>query len=73
LCAGDHGTPRRRERRAARARAGLHACGNTRHTRDIRIAHAAPKRGRDGRLSEDELFADLLRVTGGERTSRWRA
>jgi tricarballylate dehydrogenase len=40
--------------------------GNTRHTRDIRIAHAAPNAAATGAYPEEELFADLLRVTGGE-------
>jgi tricarballylate dehydrogenase len=40
--------------------------GNTRHTRDIRLAHAAPNAAATGSYDEDELYADLLRVTGGE-------
>jgi len=40
--------------------------GNTRHTRDIRLAHAAPNAAATGAYPEDELYADLLRVTGGE-------
>jgi tricarballylate dehydrogenase len=40
--------------------------GNTRHTRDIRIAHDAPNAAATGAYAEDELYADLLRVTGGE-------
>jgi len=40
--------------------------GNTRHTRDIRLAHDAPNAAAVGSYSEDEFFGDLLRVTGGE-------
>jgi tricarballylate dehydrogenase len=40
--------------------------GNTRHTRDIRFAHAEPNAAATGTYPEEELFADLLRVTGGE-------
>ena len=40
--------------------------GNTRHTRDIRLAHAAPNAAATGAYDEDEFYADLLRVTGGE-------
>jgi len=40
--------------------------GNTRHTRDIRLAHDAPNAAADGAYGEDEFYADLLRVTGGE-------
>lgn len=40
--------------------------GNTRHTRDIRLAHAAPNAAATGAYPEEELYADLLRVTGGE-------
>jgi tricarballylate dehydrogenase len=40
--------------------------GNTRHTRDIRLAHAAPTVAAAGEYPEAELYADLLRVTGGE-------
>jgi tricarballylate dehydrogenase len=40
--------------------------GNTRHTRDIRLAHAEPNAAAAGVYSEDELYADLLRVTEGE-------
>ncbi len=47
------------ERAPARMRGG-----NTRHTRDIRFAHAEPNVAASGTYSEEELFADLLRVTG---------
>ncbi len=48
-------------------RAPLHMRGgNTRHTRDIRIAHDAPNAAAAEAYTEEELFADLLRVTGGE-------
>jgi tricarballylate dehydrogenase len=40
--------------------------GNTRHTRDIRLAHAEPNAAATGAYDEDEFYADLLRVTGGE-------
>jgi len=40
--------------------------GNTRHTRDIRLAHASPNAAASGAYPEDEFYADLLRVTGGE-------
>jgi tricarballylate dehydrogenase len=40
--------------------------GNTRHTRDIRLAHAAPNAAATGTYDEDEFYADLLNVTGGE-------
>jgi len=40
--------------------------GNTRHTRDIRLAHAEPNAAATGSYAEDELYADLLRVTEGE-------
>ena len=40
--------------------------GNTRHTRDIRLAHATPNAAATGAYPEDEFYADLLRVTGGE-------
>jgi tricarballylate dehydrogenase len=40
--------------------------GNTRHTRDIRLAHAEPNEAATGAYPEAEFFDDLLRVTGGE-------
>jgi tricarballylate dehydrogenase len=40
--------------------------GNTRHTRDIRLAHDAPNAAATGAYDEDEFYGDLLRVTGGE-------
>jgi tricarballylate dehydrogenase len=40
--------------------------GNTRHTRDIRLAHVSPNAAATGVYDEDEFYADLLRVTGGE-------
>ncbi len=40
--------------------------GNTRHTRDVRFAHAEPNDAATGVYAEDELYDDLLRVTGGE-------
>jgi tricarballylate dehydrogenase len=48
-------------------RAPLHMRGgNTRHTRDVRFAHDAPNAAAVEAYHEDELYADLLRVTGGE-------
>jgi tricarballylate dehydrogenase len=40
--------------------------GNTRHTRDIRLAHDRPNAAAVESYSEDEFFEDVLRVTGGE-------
>jgi tricarballylate dehydrogenase len=40
--------------------------GNTRHTRDVRLAHAEPSAAAAGTYSEEEFYTDLLRVTGGE-------
>jgi tricarballylate dehydrogenase len=40
--------------------------GNTRHTRDVRLAHDAPNAAAVDEYSEEEFFGDLLRVTGGE-------
>ena len=40
--------------------------GNTRHTRDIRFAHDGPNAAATGAYAQDELYDDLLRVTGGE-------
>ncbi len=40
--------------------------GNTRHTRDIRLAHDAANAAATGAYSEDEFLADVLRVTHGE-------
>src|SRR5690242_14244717 len=39
--------------------------GNTRHTRNIRCAHDTATETLTGPYSEEELFEDLLRVTGG--------
>ena len=38
--------------------------GNSRHTRNMRVWHAAPTRHLRGVYSEDDFFADLLQVTG---------
>jgi tricarballylate dehydrogenase len=38
--------------------------GNSRHTRNMRVWHAAPTRHLRGVYGEDEFFADLLQVTG---------
>ncbi len=40
--------------------------GNSRHTRNLRCAHAAPTDVLTGSYSEDELLADLTRVNDGE-------
>src|SRR5580704_18578362 len=40
--------------------------GNTRHTRNIRCAHDSATETLTGPYSEEELFEDLLRVTGGK-------
>jgi tricarballylate dehydrogenase len=38
--------------------------GNSRHTRNLRSAHAAPSAILTGAYPEDEFFSDLIRVTG---------
>ena len=40
--------------------------GNSRHTRNMRCMHFAPTDVLTGAYTEDEYFADLLRVTGGQ-------
>jgi tricarballylate dehydrogenase len=40
--------------------------GNSRHTRNLRCAHDAPTGVLTGSYSEDEFFADLLRVNANE-------
>lgn len=40
--------------------------GNSRHTRNLRCTHDAPTDLLTGAYTEDEFFADLLRVTGNE-------
>jgi tricarballylate dehydrogenase len=40
--------------------------GNSRHTRNMRCMHAAPTDVLTDAYPEDEYFADLLRVTGGQ-------
>jgi tricarballylate dehydrogenase len=40
--------------------------GNSRHTRNCRYMHDGPEYNLVGTYSEDEFFADLLQVTGGE-------
>jgi tricarballylate dehydrogenase len=40
--------------------------GNSRHTRNLRCAHDAPTAVLTGSYSEDEFYADLLRVNAGE-------
>jgi tricarballylate dehydrogenase len=40
--------------------------GNTRHTRNLRIMHEAPKGVLTGTYPEEEYYQDLMRVTGGE-------
>lgn len=44
--------------------------GNTRHTRNLRVMHAAPKGVLTESYAEDEYFDDLMRVTGGETDER---
>ena len=39
--------------------------GNSRHTRNLRVMHAAPLAVLTEQYSEDEYWNDLLRVTGG--------
>ena len=40
--------------------------GNSRHTRNLRCAHDAPTAVLTGSYSEDEFYADLLRVNANE-------
>jgi tricarballylate dehydrogenase len=40
--------------------------GNSRHTRNCRYMHDGPEYNLVGTYAEDEFFADLLQVTGGE-------
>jgi tricarballylate dehydrogenase len=40
--------------------------GNSRHTRNLRCTHEAPTDVLTGSYPENEYFADLMRVTGGE-------
>jgi tricarballylate dehydrogenase len=40
--------------------------GNSRHTRNLRCAHDAPTDVLESAYTEDELFADLMRVTGND-------
>ncbi|MYZ46994.1 FAD-dependent tricarballylate dehydrogenase TcuA [Propylenella binzhouense] len=40
--------------------------GNTRHTRNMRVAHDEPNEVLTGPYHEDEFWDDLLRVTGGQ-------
>lgn len=42
--------------------------GNTRHARDIRIAHREPGAFTTGSYDAEEFLADLLRVTAGQTT-----
>lgn len=42
--------------------------GNSRHTRNMRCMHEAPTDVLTDAYTEDEYFADLLRVTGGKTT-----
>jgi tricarballylate dehydrogenase len=42
--------------------------GNSRHTRNMRCMHDAPTDVLEDAYTEDEYFADLLRVTGGQTT-----
>src|SRR6266545_6510792 len=40
--------------------------GNSRHTRNVRYMHIGPDNYLVGDYTEDEFFADLVQVTGGE-------
>lgn len=40
--------------------------GNSRHTRNLRVAHASPTPILTEAYPEDEFYADLLKVTGGK-------
>ena len=40
--------------------------GNSRHTRNLRCMHEAPTDVLTGAYTENEYFADLMRVTGGQ-------
>lgn len=40
--------------------------GNSRHTRNFRVMHEAPLGVLQGAYSEEEYFADLIKVTGGK-------
>lgn len=44
--------------------------GNSRHVRNMRCMHAAPTDVLTDAYTEDEYFADLLRVTGGQTTEQ---
>lgn len=44
--------------------------GNSRHTRNMRCMHDAPTDVLTGSYTEEEYFADVLRVTGGETDER---
>src|ERR1700681_4083568 len=44
--------------------------GNSRHTRNMRCMHDAPTDVLTEAYPEEEYFADLLRVTGGETTEQ---
>jgi tricarballylate dehydrogenase len=44
--------------------------GNTRHTRNMRVAHDAPNEVLTGPYPEAEFYDDLIRVTGGETDER---
>ena len=44
--------------------------GNSRHTRNLRCMHHGPTRFLDHAYPEEEFFADLMKVTGGETDER---
>lgn len=44
--------------------------GNSRHTRNMRCMHDAPEDGLTGAYTEDEYFADLMKVTGSKTDER---
>ncbi len=47
--------------------------GNSRHTRNFRCMHRGPLSVLVDAYGEDELFDDLIRVTGAGPTRRWPA
>ena len=44
--------------------------GNSRHTRNLRVAHDAPTDVLTESYSEDEYFEDLMRVTAGKTNEK---
>ena len=60
------GTTGWRQRHRARGAPRDFRGGNSRHTRNLRCAHAAPTDVLTESYSEDEFLADLMRVTDNE-------